>query len=614
MADITITNNISGSTTTVTQSYDESTNAITITVTGKIKRNYLFDIKAAYTTTTGETATADLDTDDTGLVATGTITGFDTSQGITLTGDFVRCVRIVDSLTNCTHSFSKAYKTTETSFSGAVQPKKGFEFTQDTFDVAGSYSDAYGSTVKQSFTFIDSNTATATFEMAKVKTSTAVTLTGTAQESTTPTGVNVINEITGDTTETSYSYDETTNTLVLSVSGSVAKDYLFGIVATYTDTTGQSVNVPLDIKDTGLSADVTITDCDTTKDITVSGEFVKANRITNNVYYCDTNLASAYKTTEDILAVFTPIEGYYFSETDFNLKVVYSDKYGESVSKNLTRVSDTEATITLSAEDVGASYKVTFNGFAQVKPEDVLNLGSVYAYIVDEDILTAFAAKRYFTESTSYYLVSGDLGDYVNRIKRIFAKFTKGADTILKCGNYNTGIECKSIKSQIITLSFGYLKLPLINGDSNDFNATVKLMLPFVGIVDLDSSLLGHTVGLDIYIDVVTGDGVFKLTCDGYPVKMYDCTPSQDVLWRTYNGDNIGGDEWNSPLLYGLDPYVIISYHDTVNKDVNGTTKQVALSEVSGFATFTDVDVSGFDCLQSERDEIKAYIESGIIL
>lgn len=614
MAEVTITNNISGSTTTVTQSYDESANSLTITVTGKIKRNYLFDIVATYTDTTGETVTANLDTDSTGLVATGTITGLDTSQGVTLTGDFVRCVRVVDSLTNCTHSFSAAYKTTETSFSGAVQPKKGYQFTQDTFDVVGTYSDAYGGNVKQSFTYIDANTATATFEMSKVKNSTAVTLTGTAQEAATPTGVTVVNNITGDTTETSYSLDETTNTLVLSVSGSVTKDYLFGIVATYTDTTGNSVNVPLDIKETGLSADVTITDCDTTKDITLTGEFVAANRITNNVFYCETNLASAYKCSDDIVAVFTPVDGYYFSETEFNLKAVYIDKYGESQSVNLTRVSDTEATITLSAELVGKSYKITFNGYAQVKPEEVLNLGSVYAYIVDEDILTAFAAKRYFTESTSYYLVSGDLGDYVNRIKRIFAKFTKGADTILKCGNYNTGIECKSIKTEIITLSFGYIKLPLINGDSNDFNATVKLMLPFVGIVDLDSSLLGHTVGLDIYIDVVTGDGVFKLTCDGYPVKMYDCTPSQDVLWRTYNDDEIGGDSWNSPLLYGIDPYIIIGYHESVSKDVNGTTKQTVIGDVSGFATFTGVDVSGFDCLQAERDEIKSYIESGIIL
>lgn len=617
MADISIINNITGSSTTITSNYDEFTGEITFDVKGTIKRNYLFDIKCKYIDSYGGENEVSVITDSTGLQASVTISDADAdiTQDFTFTGEFVRSVRITDNTTNCTNSFAAAYRTTETSFSGVVQPVTGFTFNESEFNIVGTYEDKYGGTSKVKFTRVDAQNATATFSMSDVKSSTAVTLTGTAQEGATPTGVTINNEITGDTTETSYSLDESTNTLVLSVTGTKDTDYLFGIVAAYIDTTGASVNVPLDIAESGLSASVTITDCDTTQDITITGEFVKARRIKNETHYCETNLASAYKNTDDILAVFTPVDGYYFSESDFNLTAKYTNIYGESITKKLTRVSENEATITLTNDDqIESTATVIFSGDAQVKQDEQLNLGSIYAYIVDDDILDSFSKKRYFRETSSYYLIDMDLGEYVNRIKRIYADVEKGGATILKCGNYSTEIECNTIKHRIQTYDFGYLKLPLINGDSNDFNSNVSLMLPFIGIVDVDSSLLGHTIGLVLYIDVVTGDGVFKLSVDGYPVKMYDCTPSQDVLYHTYDMNTIGGDKWNSTLLYGLDPYIIISYHDSITKDINATCLQVNVSSVKGFAQFDNVDVSGVDCLQEEKDTIKTYLQSGVIL
>lgn len=614
MADITITNNISGSSTTITPTYDESAKSLSINVKGTVKRNYLFDIKCTYVDTTGATKETDVTTDSTGLQANVTITDCDITQEITISGDFVRSVRITDNTTNCSNSFAKAYRTTETSFSGVVQPLKGFTFNESDFNIVGSYTDAYGSTVKKNFTRVDAQNATYTFAMSDVKSSSAITLTGTAQEQETPTGLTITNNVTGEETSVTYSLDDTTNTLVLTLSGTTKNCYMFGIVAEYTDTDGTSKNIPLDIAESGLSATATITDCDTTKTITITGDFVAAHRVTNNVHYCTTNLAAAYRVKDDVLAVFVPNDGYYFSETDFNLKVSYVNTFGESISKTLTRTSETEATITLTSDlGIANNSALIFSGDAQVKPEEQLNLGSIFAYIVDNDILESFSKKRYFQETSSYYLYDRDLGDYVNRIKRIFANIPKGGTTILKCGNYSTEIECNAIKSEIYTCTFGYIKLPLINGDSSDFNANVRLMLPFVGIVDVDSSLLGHTVGLDLYIDVITGDGVYKLTSDGYPVKTYECTPSQDVLYHTYDETTIGGDKWNGGLLYGLDPYFIIGYHASISKDINNTTLQTDIGNVKGFAQFENVNVN-VNCLADEQSEIQALLGTGVIL
>ena len=612
MADIT--NNITGSTTTITSTYDESTNVLSINIKGTITRNYLFDIKCTYVDTTGSTKEVDVETDSTGLQANVTLSDCDTSKEITITGGFERSVRITDNTTNCTNSFAKAYRVTENSITGVVQPIKGYTFDESAFNIVGSYTDKYGSTAKKTFTRVDANNATYTFAMSDVKSSNAITLTGTAQESETPTGLTINNEVTGEETNVTYSIDESTNALVITIEGTKKTCYMFGIVAAYTNTSETSVNIPFDISESGLSASTTITDCDTSKEITITGEFVAAHRVTNNVHYCTTNLANAYRVTDDVLAVFVPNDGYYFSETDFNLSVTYINKYGESISKTLTRTNESEATITLTTDlGIANDSSLIFNGDAQVRPEEEINLGSIYAYIVDNDVLDAFSKKRYFQETSSYYLYDIDLGDYVNRIKRIYANIPKGSETILKCGNYSTEIECNAIKSEIYTCSFGYVKLPLINGDSNDFNSNVSLMLPFIGIVDVDSSLLGHTVGLDIFIDVITGDGVYKLTSDGYPVKTYECTPSQDILYHTYNETTIGGDKWNSGLLYGLDPYFIIKYHQSVTKDINTTTLQTDIGNIKGFAKFENVNVN-INCLADEQSEIQTLLSSGVIL
>lgn len=609
-----ITNNITGSSTTITPTYDESTNVLSINVKGSIASNYLFDIKCTYVDTAGTTKEVDVETDSTGLQANVTLADCDTTNEITITGEFVRSVRITDNTTNCTNSFAKAYRVTETSITGVVQPMKGYTFDESAFNIVGSYTDKYGSIVKKAFTRVDENNATYTFAMSAVKSSDAITLTGTAQESETPTGLTINNEVTGEETNVTYSLDESTNTLVITIEGTKYSCYMFGIVAAYTNTEGTSVNIPFDISDGGLSATATITDCDTTKEITITGEFVAAHRVTNNVHYCTTNLANAYRVTDDVVAVFVPNDGYYFSETDFNLSVNYVNKYGESISKELTRTSESEATITLTPDSgMAKDSDLIFNGDAQVIPEEEINLGSIHAYIVDNAILDAFSKKRYFQKTSSYYLYDVDLGDYVNRIKRIYANVPKGGETILKCGNYSTEIECNAIKSEIYTCSFGYVKLPLINGDSNDFNSNVSLMLPFIGIVDVDSSLLGHTIGLDLLIDVVTGDGVYKLTSDGYPVKTYECTPSQDVLYHTYDETTIGGDKWNGGLLYGLDPYFIIKYHQSVAKDINTTTLQTDIGNIKGFAKFENVTVN-IDCLADEQSEIQALLSSGVIL
>ena len=254
-----------------------------------------------------------------------------------------------------------------------------------------------------------------------------------------------------------------------------------------------------------------------------------------------------------------------------------------------------------------------------ITPPTIKNYGAINVYIVTLDNLDEFAKKRFFTQAsetstgTSYSEVN--LGQYVNRIKRIFAAVPVGGDDVLKCGNYNTGIKVKYPDSDVIVLDFGNVELTGANGNNEDFNAQVQMFIPCRGVVTIDSKYIGKTINLTIKVNVITGDSVALLSCDGVTFQIESFSLSRDVLYRLGTDLNVvGGEQWNEQILYGLEPYVLITENLTVDVPVNNTQENVTINAVTGFAQFTNVDLNTANLLVDEYDEIISQLETGVYL
>jgi hypothetical protein len=254
-----------------------------------------------------------------------------------------------------------------------------------------------------------------------------------------------------------------------------------------------------------------------------------------------------------------------------------------------------------------------------VTPPTIKNYGAINVYIVTLDNLDEFAKKRFFVQTsetetgTSYSEVN--LGAYVNRIKRIFAHVPVGGDDVLKCGNYNTGIKVKYPDSDVMLLDFGNVELTGANGNNEDFNAQVQMFIPCRGVVSIDSKYIGKTVNLSIKVNVITGDAVALLTCDGVTFQIESFSLSRDVLYRLGTDLNVvGGEQWNEQILYGLEPYVLITENLTVDVPVNNTQENVTINAVTGFAQFENVNLDAANLLVGEYDEIISQLETGVYL
>lgn len=341
---------------------------------------------------------------------------------------------------------------------------------------------------------------------------------------------------------------------------------------------------------------------------------VKEINVTYDLTNCVSNITANKLTVgETVNFTLTANDGALFKDYVPNLS--YTDNFGNKKTKEFVISTDKKKAVLDSF--VIPNYDITIYGDAQTETT-VINYGAINAYIVNVDILNAFSNKRYFKESTSGDVsYDVDLGEYVNRIKRIYFPITSTLNDVIRCGNYNTGIKCTDLPKDIYEINFGDVTIPLINGDSNDFNTgDLSIFIPFVGVVSLDNSLIGKTVNLVMKINAITGNGVSILTCNGVICDTQNVVASTDVLFTGTDSNiyKIGGDDWNEQILMGVEPYVILNYTDSINATINNTQENVTVKDVAGFAQFENVNLNAANLLVDEYNEIVSQLETGVYL
>ena len=297
----------------------------------------------------------------------------------------------------------------------------------------------------------------------------------------------------------------------------------------------------------------------------------------------------------------------------------FIDDNGDTIVSNGTISEDKQTgTVTVNVTTGATDFTVYANADV-VQPPTIKNYGAINVYSVTLENLDEFSKKRFFKPTgendtgTTYSEVN--LGEYVNRIKRIFVNVPVSGDDVLKCGNYNTGIKVKTPESDVILLDFGNVELTGTNGNNEDYNSQIQMFIPCRGVVSIDSKYMGKTVNLSIKVNVITGDSVALISCDGVTFQIESFSLSRDVIYRLGTNLNvIGGEEWNEQILYGLEPYVLITENLTVNVPVNNTQENVTIGDVTGFAQFENVDLNTVNLLVDEYNEIISELETGVYL
>lgn len=582
---------------------------------------YLFvgDITAAYTDTSGTPKSVVLEQNGAKVWAFGKLYDTDADTEITITGN-TRSENDLEVINNIPNTTATGTKDNSDVASIQVTANEGYKITAAQVE----FTDIYDYPETQDLT-ISPDGKTASWEYDSANTGESFTLTGTTASEGTP-ELNVTNNITGSGVTEQHTFDGETATFTVTGKYPPNKARFFDLKASYTNKAGTATKTPFVVQDLEYSqqATLTVTDIDPTKPVTLTGSYERVVEISTNLSNCTANedLPQYVKNGETVNVTLTANDGTEFDTEKSTPKFYYENASGEPQTQDLTISSDKKtATGSIQINTDWSNFAVSGSAY----PVTVVGepYGAINVYLVTLDELAEFSGKRFFKEtgtdpSTGAPVYENiDLGAYVNKIRRVYTNIAASSTDVIRCGNYNTGVSCHHPSQDKITLDFGTAVVPAHNEDNTDYESEIQIFLPFAGFVNLNNAYAGKTIGLQYVINVVTGNGVALLSCNGVVFQVEETEPSSEIIYLSPSTQvkTVGGDDWNEMLYYGLEPYIYCKWYESASNGRNNDRQTGILGDFRGFNVFDDVTpIHTAEMLTEEQEMIYAALSDGVYI
>lgn len=583
--------------------------------------DYVFkgDITASYINTSGEPVTVTLDMNGAKVWAFGELSDTDADTEITINGQ-TRNENEMDVTNNVPNTTVQANRISIYEAELTLTANEGYKITT----AKVNYTDGYNDPAEDNMT-ISQDGKTANWSSEFCNTGEPFIISGETQSEGTP-ELNVINNITGSGVTEQHTYDGETANFTVNGKYVPNKVRFFGLAAAYTGTDGQSKTANFIITDLEYSqqATLTVTDIDPTQPVTLTGSYDSVIEVATNLTNCTANddLPQYVKDKQVLTVTLTANENTEFDTEQSEPTFYYTGDYGTPNTQKLT-ISDDKKTATGSLTVNGDWGEISIIGEAYPVTVVGEQYGAINVYLVTLDELAEFSAKRFFKEtgtdpSTGAPIYENiDLGAYVNKICRIYTNIGASSTDVIRCGNYNTGVSCHQPAQDKITLDFGTAVVPAHNEDNTDYESEIQIFLPFAGFVNLNNAYAGKTIGLQYVINVVTGNGVALLSCDGVVFQVEETEPSSEIIYLSPSTQvkTVGGDDWNEMLYYGLEPYIYCKWYESASNGRNNDRQTGILGDFRGFNIFDDVTpIHTAEMLTEEQEMIYTALSDGVYI
>lgn len=395
----------------------------------------------------------------------------------------------------------------------------------------------------------------------------------------------------------------------------------------FTNGNGYPASEDMTISEDGKTASWSNDDFSTGSGVTLTGEtdkFTEGVSIKPNLSNCyaDPPLPESLQYGETLNVTIKANENTAFDTKQSTPNFLYYNETGYPTKQDLT-VSEDKRTATGSIVLQNGWYNLSVN--AQAYPVAVVGeqYGAINVYLVTLDELAEFSGKRFFKETgtdpgTGAPIYENiDLGAYVNKIRRVYTNIEASSTDVIRCGNYNTGVSCHQPAQDKITLDFGTAVVPAHNEDNTDYESEIQIFLPFAGFVNLNTDYAGKTIGLQYVINVVTGNGVALLSCNGVVFQVEETEPSSEIIHLSPSTQvkTVGGDDWNEMLYYGLEPYIYCKWYESAMGGRNNDRQTGILGDFRGFNVFDDVTpIHTAEMLTEEQEMIYTALSDGVYI
>ena len=301
--------------------------------------------------------------------------------------------------------------------------------------------------------------------------------------------------------------------------------------------------------------------------------------------------------------VITAEQGYYFVEPP-ELRYYEMASYGGSIrpitltltteqTSEYKTVYSTTFTPTISCDTYPYEMYVYANG-SVIPSNDKYGFIKIYNPSAAE--MKQLANERFTTGAMSDTI---DLGQYILNFIRLFVNVTQAQQEYITLGAHTTTVESYVIEDDIVETDCGTVQItPYFNNEMDYNNTYIRLYLPLIGMVDIDSVLvMGKTIHLIYKTNIINGDtlAIILDNSDDTIIQTYTCKACYSIPYLLNQSNDIHGDlEIDSNYLYGFTPFVEIQRDTSYNtSNIRATdNKFVLLSTLTGFHTVDIINCS----------------------
>lgn len=264
-------------------------------------------------------------------------------------------------------------------------------------------------------------------------------------------------------------------------------------------------------------------------------------------------------------------------------------------------------------------YDIAVHGVAAPDTDYGDRYGTINIYKTNVEQLNEFALQRkYPTTGSSGALAAVDLGEFVVSIRRFFFSVGDSIESTITAGDVDTQIESATPVNDVIHISCGSVEIPTHNNDTADRISEIRMFVPFVGFTTLTGEYVGKTVSLDYDIDIVSGGGAAKLSCDGNTFAVFACKTFADVDFKTgsMRTTSVSMSNDTDPYLFGMTPYVLYKWYESKNdRLLNNDCKRVKIGECVGIVKLYEVtDIESGQITADEKNNLMRIISQGICI
>lgn len=427
----------------------------------------------------------------------------------------------------------------------------------------------------------------------------------------------IINNITGNC-DVTHTIDGTNVSITVTGNSDYAK--FVNVSVEYTDVNGEPKTFVPDFS--GNVINISLTDVKQGTTVTLSGAYRLVCTTVNNMTGCNVTGLKPYYIENETVNIIATANGKTHFDAE-NLPVANWEPLTGGAEQHPFVLSNNGKTATLNFTFPNDKEKVSDSVFTllggTVPDTEITGYGSINVYLVNTKTLDDFSKIRFTKKlNENYEYEYYDIGEYVNRLHKVYVDVPNVSPTSLKLANFDTSINTNSVDDSKVHVNFGNVLLPVVSGNSNDFNATIQCFIPFVGFVPVDSDFIGKELNLSYDVDLITGYCAYNLSCNGITINNGTANCSSEIIYKTLANDEIStiGDLSDlNTVLMGLEPYVTVKYFEPLNVPVNNTTEQKLIGDVTGFAQFENVNLTTTNSmLVDEFNEIVSQLANGVYL